>query len=208
MYFAEGLACRASGICGRGRLGCGATVLISLLTHAVTFEGYQADADYLFLVCVLLGYVIQGAAEELLIHGLFMTTLFRDVKWFPSVIYSSLLFVLMHVTNNGFSLLSSLNVFLFSVFLGLYVIRTGSIFGAAAIHSAWNFLEGHVFGCSVSGFASPGSVFVLTADPTRAVTNGGTFGPEGGLAATMVLMLAIIAVSFIPSIGKNRESAT
>ena len=31
------------------------------------------------------------------------------------------------------------------------------------------------------------------------LTNGGTFGPEGGLAVTMVLILALILTVFLPS---------
>lgn len=182
-----------------------ATVLVACLSRAATFEGYSGNVNYLFLLFVLLGYVIQGAAEELLIHGLFLTTLARHFRWLPSVLISALLFALMHAANVGLTLLSLLNVFLFGVFLGLFVIRTGSVLGAAALHTAWNFMEGHVFGCSVSGFPSPSSLFLVTSDASRSVTNGGAFGPEGGLAATMILMLALIAVLFLPPFKKKRK---
>ena len=183
-----------------------AVILISCLSRAATFEGYRGGVNYLFLFFVLLGYAIQGAAEEILIHGMFMTSLFRHMRWLPSVLISSVLFSLFHAANDGVTVLSLVNVFLFGVFLGLFVIRTGSVIGAAALHTAWNFTEGHVLGCSVSGFPSGNSLFTVTADASRAVTNGGTFGPEGGLAATMVLMLALIAVLFLPSFGKKRQT--
>lgn len=187
---------------------CGATVLVSVVFRAATFEGLSPDVDYLVVVFSFFGYLIQGAAEELLIHGLFMTDLARRFRWLPSVLFSSLMFALLHVFNNGVTLLSLLNVFLFGVFLGLFVIRTGSVLGAAALHAAWNYTEGRVFGCAVSGFASPTSLFTVTADAGRTATNGGTFGPEGGLAATMVLMLCLIAVLFIPSFKKKDRPTT
>ena len=188
-----------------GSLMPSAVVLISCLSRASAFEGYRGNVNYLFLFFVLLGYVIQGAAEEILIHGLFMTSLFRHMRWLPSVLISAALFSLFHAANDGVTLLSLLNVFLFGAFLGLFVIRTGSLIGAAALHTAWNFTEGCVFGCTVSGFPSENSLFTVSSDAARAVTNGGTFGPEGGLAATMVMMLALIAVLFLPSFGKKRQ---
>ena len=189
-----------------GVLLLSAVVLISCLSRASSFGGYRGNVNYLFLFFVLLGYVIQGAAEEILIHGLFLTSLFRHMRWLPSVLISAVLFSLFHVANDGVTVLSLLNVFLFGVLLGLFVIRTGSVIGAAALHTAWNFTEGHAFGCPVSGFPSENSLFTVSFDASRTVTNGGTFGLEGGLAATMVLMLALIAVLFLPSFGKKRRN--
>ena len=187
---------------------CSVVVLVTCLSHASTFDGYRGNVNYLFLFFLLLGYVIQGAAEEILIHGLFLTSLARHFRWLPSVLVSAALFTLMHAANDGVTLLSLLNVFLFGVFLGLFVIRTGSVLGAAALHTAWNFTEGHVWGCSVSGSPSSSGLFSVTADAARSVTNGGAFGPEGGLAATMILMLSLIAVLFLPSFKKKSGEPT
>ena len=186
-----------------GALLCSASVLLLCLTRAATFEGRSTDIGVLYLVFVFFGYLIQGAAEELLVHGLLLTSLARRFRWLPSVLLSALFFALMHVVNVGATALSLLHVFLFAVFLGLFVIRTGSVIGAAALHAAWNWFEGHVFGCAVSGYTPATSIFSVTLDAGRETTNGGAFGPEGGLAATMVLMVALIAVLFLPSFKKK-----
>ena len=188
-----------------GVLLCAATVLVACLSRASTFDGYDGSSGFLLPFFVLLGYLIQGAAEEILFHGFFMTTLVRRFRWLPSVLVSALFFSLLHAVNDGVTMLSLLNVFLFGVFLGLFTIRTGSVLGACALHAAWNVTEGLVFGCSVSGFPAISGLFRVTSDATRSVTNGGAFGPEGGLAATMILMLALIAVLFLPSFGKKRR---
>ena len=188
-----------------GAVLCSATVLVTCLSRAAVFDGYRGNVNYLFLFFFLLGCVIQGAAEEVLIHGLFMTTLARRFRWLPSVLVSAAFFMLLHAVNAGATFLSLLNVFLFGVFLGLFVIRTGSVLGAAALHTAWNFTEGYVFGCSVSGFPAASGIFSVTFDAQRAVTNGGAFGPEGGLGCTMILMLSLIAVLFLPSLGGKRR---
>ena len=188
-----------------GALLCSGAILLSVFTRASSFGGYSGNVRFLFLFFLLIGYAIQGAAEEVLIHGLLMTSLARKMRWLPSVLVSALIFSLLHLGNSGVTLLSLFNVFLFGVFLGLFVIRTGSVVGAAALHTAWNFTEGYVFGCSVSGFTSSAGVFSVTADASRSMTNGGAFGPEGGLAATMILMLALIAVLFFPTFRKKAD---
>ena len=188
-----------------GILLCSLTILISVFSRASTFDGLSANVSYSFLFFFLVGYVVQGAAEEILIHGLLMTSLARGFRPMPAVLISALAFVFLHAANGGVTVLALLNVFLFGVFLGLFVIRTGSVIGAAALHAAWNFTEGQLFGCSVSGYDPVTGLFGVTADAARASTNGGAFGPEGGLAATMILMLALIAVLFLPSFGKKRR---
>ena len=188
-----------------GVLLCSATVLTVCLSRASTFEGFDGGSGVLLPLFVLFGYLIQGAAEEILFHGLFLTTLARRFRWLPSVLLSALFFSLLHTFNAGASMLSLLNVFLFGVLLGLFTIRTGSVIGACALHAAWNATEGLVFGCSVSGFPAISGLFRVTNDASRGVTNGGAFGPEGGLAATMILMLALIAVLFLPSFGRKRQ---
>ena len=188
-----------------GVLLSAATVLIACLSRAATFEGFDGGSGVLLPLFVLVGYLIQGAAEEILFHGFFMTTLARRFRWLPSVLVSALFFSFLHAVNAGVTLLSLLNVFLFGVFLGLLTIRTGSVIGACALHAAWNVTEGLVFGCSVSGFPAISGLFRVTSDASRSVTNGGAFGPEGGLAATMVLMIALIAVLFLPPFGKKRQ---
>ena len=188
-----------------GVLLCSAAILLSVVSRASTFDGLSKNVSYSFLFFFLLGYAVQGAAEEILIHGLLLTSLARGVRWLPAVLISALTFVFLHAANGEVTVLALLNVFLFGTFLGLFTIRTGSVIGAAALHAAWNFTEGQLFGCSVSGFDPTQGLFAVTADASRASTNGGAFGPEGGLAATMVLMLALIAVLFLPTFGKKRQ---
>ena len=186
-----------------GALLCSASVLILCLSRAATFGGRSGDLGIFYLVFVFFGYLIRGAAEELLFHGLLLTSLARRFRWLSSVLFSALFFALMHAVNVGATVLSLLNVFLFGVFLGLFVLRTGSVIGAAALHAAWNYFEGHVFGCAVSGFPSATSIFSVALDAGRETTNGGALGPEGGLAVTMILMIALIAVLFLPAFKKK-----
>lgn len=61
----------------------------------------------------------------------------------------------------------------------------------------WNFAQGNIFGISVSGMDMMASVFSFAPTNEGELINGGTFGLEGGLAVTIVLILATIAVLLV-----------
>jgi membrane protease YdiL (CAAX protease family) len=98
----------------------------------------------------------------------------------------------LHYGNSGINLLGLLNLFLFGVFAALYFLRRGSIWGISAIHSMWNFAQGNVFGCAVSGNSGMDSIFSTTSQSANTIFNGGAFGPEGGLGVTIILSIGII----------------
>ena len=151
------------------------------------------------LILYLFGFLIQGAAEEILLRGYFMISLTATAKPLTAAVTSSLLFSLLHVGNAGTSFLSILNVFLFGLLLGFLVFRTGSLWLAAGLHGAWNFAEGCLFGLPVSGISPGHSILASVPDATRTLTNGGAFGPEGGAVTTLVLLLALGIFFLLPT---------
>lgn len=172
------------------------TFLIAFLAGAVSFEG---GASFTFpIILFLVGFVIQGAAEEILIRGYLMTSVARDYKVFLAVFFSSAVFSLMHAANSGVSVLALINIFLFGVFEGIYVLKRGDIWGACAIHSMWNFAQGNIFGSSVSGMDSMPSIFNTVSTSGMTAANGGAFGLEGGFACTIVVVVAIGVLMLIP----------
>ncbi len=149
------------------------------------------------LLAFLLGYLVQGMAEETLMRGYFMVSLANRAPLAVAVAVSSVLFSLLHLSNPGFTLLPFVNITLFGLFMALYVLRTDSLWGACALHSAWNFAQGNLLGFQVSGTAQTSSLLIPT-DRTTALISGGLFGLEGGLAVTLVLVVAIALVVFLP----------
>ncbi len=149
------------------------------------------------------GFLVQGLSEEVLVRGyLFVSCGAR--KDVPSaVIISSLFFAFLHYGNIGINIIGFINLFLFGVFASLYFLRRGSIWGISAIHSMWNFAQGNVFGCAVSGNSGMDSIFATSSQGTLTLFNGGQFGPEGGLGVTIVLVLAIILL--LPTKNKRIE---
>ena len=107
------------------------------------------------------------------------------------LLISSTLFGLMHLTNPNVNYIAVINIILVGLFYGLYVIKTNDLWAVCGMHSAWNFAQGNIFGFEVSGI----NVEVSTLFDLKLVGNdiitGGSFGVEGGLISTLVLMASI-----------------
>lgn len=166
------------------------TFLIALASGSVSIK-LNPQGFMPIILLFLVGYIIQGASEELLVRGYLMVTVARDYKPWIAIIFSSTMFSVLHAFNVGVSILALVNIFLFGILMGVYVFKRGNIWGACAIHSFWNFAQGNIFGSFVSGNSATPSVFLMEYDPSRQLANGGIFGLEGGAAATIVLVIAL-----------------
>lgn len=67
-----------------------------------------------------------------------------------------------------------------------------SIWGIGALHSAWNFTQDHIYGSEVSGAATTVSIFKMESPQEKALINGGSFGPEGGMVVTIIMLAGVI----------------
>ena len=153
-----------------------------------------------------MGFVIQGMSEEVLVRGFFMVSLGNRCHTAIAVGISSVAFALLHLANPGISLLALLNLTLFGVFMAVYVLRTDDLWGACAIHSAWNFAQGNLVGIRVSGMAQLPTLAIMNPVGEQSLFHGGAFGLEGGLIVTVVTLAAIVLTLFLPKKAKRKET--
>lgn len=179
-----------------GLLMFSATYGIMLLSGEVESNGFDTDISVKMVLLYLLGFIIQGASEEILLRGYFFVSCAANTNVTVSILASSALFAAMHISNPGFSLLAFINLFLFGVFASLYFLRRGSIWGICALHTIWNFAQGNIFGCSVSGMPLEDTL-LLTRTNSGMVWSGGEFGPEGGVAVTIIYVIGIAVLTFM-----------
>ena len=100
---------------------------------------------------------------------------------------SAILFGLFHALNPNLTGLAMLNLILAGVALGLGYWATGSLWLPMAYHLSWNFVQGSILGLPVSGMRYGG--LIISVDLGKApLLTGHTFGPEGGLLATAMLL--------------------
>ena len=148
------------------------------------------------VLVILLGWIIQGATEEIVTRGWLLNVLSTKYNIGVGLLISSTLFGLMHLTNPNVNYIAVINIILVGLFYGLYVIKTNDLWAVCGMHSAWNFAQGNIFGFKVSGLdVSVGSLIDLNLVGSDFVT-GGIFGPEAGITATFIL-LASIGILFI-----------
>jgi hypothetical protein len=148
------------------------------------------------VVVGLLGFAVQGPAEEVLFRGYVLENM-RDqwgVRW--AIVLSSVGFALFHTLNPEFGVLPFINLVLFGAGTALYrlYVDDGRLWGVFGIHTCWNWLQQVVFGLPNSGIASAPENALFNVAPNTSLPApvwGGGFGPEGTLAATMVLLALI-----------------
>lgn len=161
----------------------------------------QGLAALVGVLLVFLGWTVQGPAEEVLARGWLLPVIGARHKPLWAVIISSLVFAGYHALNFVNLDLEPLvifialsNLFLFGVFTALYVLYEGGLWGVFGIHAAWNWAQGNVFGLEVSGQPAAGGTLFNLMEAGPDVITGGPFGPEGGLAVTVVLLISSGAV--------------
>lgn len=165
---------------------------ICMLFGSVEITSAMTNFSPVVLVLFFIGYLIQGMAEEVFCRGYLMVSIGRRYSVITAVLVSSLVFAALHLMNSGLTLLAFFNLFLFGVFMALLMLRYNNIWIAGALHSLWNFVQGNVFGIQVSGTGLRTSIMTSTADESMAIINGGSFGLEGGLAVTFVLLAGCV----------------
>jgi len=143
-------------------------------------------------VAVPLAVGLAGAAllEELLFRGFPLSRLARAAGRVVAAVVLAVAFAWAHLRNPAVSPIGLANIGLASLLIAAAFFTGGGLGAATGLHLGWN--AGLVFGADapVSGlrFGLPGLEF---APGPRMWWTGGGFGPEGGLAATLVLGAAL-----------------
>ena len=139
-------------------------------------------------------FLLVGVVEEVIFRGI----LFRLIadKWNIAVglTTSSLLFGLAHLGNPGATLWAALAIALASGWLfGMAYAYHQTIWVPVGMHWAWNYLEGGVFGCAVSGTPLDYRPLITPRISGTDLLSGGAFGPE-----TSIICVAIgIGISIV-----------
>ncbi|MHC1750640.1 MAG: CPBP family intramembrane glutamic endopeptidase [Cellulosilyticaceae bacterium] len=194
---------------GIGFILFSSVVLILMVTGQVTINtAPETPVGMLALSGVLIlipGWIIQSATEEILTRGWLMNVLGARYNVAVGLIVSASLFGILHLANPNISILAVANIVLVGIFFGLYMMKTGSIWGICGIHAAWNWAQGNVYGFEVSGGKSDVGSLIALKSVGKDWFTGGFFGPEAGLAATIVLFVAVIIIYIVLKKSPRKE---
>ena len=178
-----------------GLLLFGGTIVILLIFDAVELAPSETPkfgpAAIITGLLIFVGWMAQGGAEETITRGFLLPILGIRYGTLVGIAVSSLIFAMLHLLNPGISLLALVNLILFSLFAALFALIEDGLWGIAAFHGMWNLVQGNLFGMRVSGLESSSlSLFNFISTGPDWLT-GGDFGPEGGIAVTLVYLAAI-----------------
>ena len=134
------------------------------------------------------GYHLRNMAEGLNIKAL-------GPKWalWLGYLVSSTIFGMLHLANPNTSPMSTFNLVVAGLFLGLGFILTGELAISIGLHITWNFFQGNVFGFPVSGTGFSVS-FVAIRQGGPSLWTGGAFGPEAGLIGLLAILLGSVLI--------------
>ncbi len=130
-----------------------------------------------------------AATEELLFRGYPFQTLAQGITMLPAVLVMSGLFALVHTQNPNATILSSANVALAGIWLSLAYLKTRGLWLPFGLHLSWNFTQTTVYGFPTSGIAFADRRLWSTVPDGPDWVTGGAFGPEGGVLATVAILV-------------------
>ncbi len=180
--------------------------LVELAFGWIAIESFmQARDGSSFLSAILaslVGFIAVGIYEEMLFRGYHLRNLAEGINWkflgsqnalWIGFVLSSSMFGIAHATNPNATWISTLNLVLAGLFLGLGFILTGELAIPIGLHITWNFFQGSVFGFPVSGSNTSASFINIQQGGADLVT-GGAFGPEAGLIGILTILLGSLII--------------
>jgi hypothetical protein len=150
---------------------------------------------------------IAATNEELAFRGYPFQRLVDSIGPVGAIAVLSALFGVMHLGNPHRTWVSTANTALVGIPFSIAYLRTRMLWLPIGMHFSWNFVLGFVVGLPVSGLQVP--VSIVKGEAVRGeLLTGGSYGPEGGLFATGVIVLATGYLAFSKSIYISEETKT
>lgn len=144
------------------------------------------------LLSGLIAFIAVGFGEEIFGRAYCMSVLKQTRNRYIILGVSAVIFAAMHLGNSGISFLALINLFLVGVLFGYMFMKSGNVWMPIGFHITWNYFQGYVLGFQVSGNEVMG-IYQLN-NVGNSLFNGGTFGPEGGIIVTAILIITFFIV--------------
>ena len=151
-------------------------------------------------------FAVAAAFEESLFRGYILQTLSRAGLAWLAILLTAVFFMAVHLGNPETNLIAAINTGLAGVWFGIAYLRTRDLWFVWGIHLMWNWMQGAVYGIEVSGLTNlAAQPFFNELDNGPTWLTGGKYGIEGGVAATISLLVTIAAVTYSPEFEPDPE---
>jgi membrane protease YdiL (CAAX protease family) len=190
----------------------GGALMTAILGVEIIFgwASYRAAPDatngiprFAFVPIGAFAFLAVAIVEELIFRGYQLTNMAEGLRsrWLsaPSAVlsalcFSSTLFGFMHVLNPNATLVSTANIVVAGLMLGIGFVMTGRLAIPLGIHFSWNFFQ-NLYGMPVSGLDHLFFASLLSRHETGPDwITGGTFGPEGGITGLAAIVAGTLCI--------------
>jgi membrane protease YdiL (CAAX protease family) len=139
-------------------------------------------------------FAIPAAAEEAAMRGYLLQALAEALGGGWALWITSGMFGALHIGNPNTTWIGLANVLVAGLFLGVVYLKTGSLWWASGAHLGWNWAHGFLFDLPVSGLELIDTPMLEPSMGGAHWLGGGSFGPEGSVVATVVLVVATLVL--------------
>jgi len=178
-------------------IGCiTATFFIIWVLRGIKISSFSFEKSTLAsMLFPLVLYMFVSVNEELLTRGYLYGLIKRDFGTISSIIITSILFSLLHIGNPNIlqNPLPLTNLFLAGILFGVAREASGGLWVPIGLHFTWNFFLGNIYGLAVSGM-DIGQSIIKTELVGHPLINGGGFGPEGSIIASLVIVVFSVVI--------------
>jgi hypothetical protein len=181
-----------------GFLIIGLGFIILYITNQIELKGIVFDPQEL-LISVMI-FLLVSVMEETLVRGYILKNLMLSFNPYLALFITSLLFAAFHLPNPNINIVGFINIFLAGILLGITYIHTRNLWFPIGLHFSWNLTQTQL-GFNVSG---KGAYSILELNYSGAnILNGGDFGFEGSILATIIQVFVIVGLGLYISKRNN-----
>jgi CAAX protease family protein len=181
-----------------GIVAISVTMLLIAAFHGFRLGPLALSGPALLEYAILwaISFLMTGFSEEFLFRGYSQFTLSDGMGFWPAAILLSILFGSSHLSNRGETWLGAISAGLIGLFFCFTLRRTGNIWFAVGLHTAWDYGETFVYGVPDSGIVAPGHLVNSSFQGSRWLT-GGSVGPEASVFCILVIALMFLVFHLI-----------
>ncbi|MNZ70653.1 CAAX amino terminal protease self- immunity [compost metagenome] len=159
----------------------------------IHIDRFQLDARAwnLFGIQIVV-FLFVAVGEEFICRGYFQGLIKHNFGLRSALVVPSIIFSMLHLGNPAILInpLPLLNILLVGVLFALARELTQGLWFPIGFHFTWNLFQGSVFGFAVSGTDSGG--FMTVAPQGSVILSGGSFGAEGSLVTTIIMIISCV----------------
>lgn len=207
----EGRSFAQYGLPGRAAFGkrfwqgilCGFAMISLLMGIIAALRGYSVSGvdlrgftAFRYALLYFVAFIGVALFEEFAFRGYLQSTVQLTTGFWPAALVLAAIFGAIHLTNRGEGAYGVVMAGCFGLLAAFTLWRTGNIWFAIGLHTAWDWGETYFYSVRDSGVPASGH-FLRSDFHGPSWLTGGSVGPEGSAVSFAVLILAALVLHWL-----------